>query len=391
MNAAFLIRGRRSPRRSPRAFPSQAFAISAAGAPLRLHFEYPGIPEVESDSRSTWLTGSFAALLHAGAIGFLALLASFAPEIQDELRIPVQLLPESEPPPAQPKSEPAPAPRALAERRLPSFAPQIRSAAPQVLSPSAIAAPDAPARALELEAVGAVQAPALLERSAVSVERVQPVESIASAQASAVDVSSAIAPAVRGPAVVDAPAGPSRGPSEVRASDSAPTLGSATFEIGGAGASVREGALGGRDAVGVPDGAPIAEVATAVGDAYRRGPGGGGSGASGAAEPGALQACRARPAVQNYLEGVVRKRTLAAWKLPVGIREGRVVLRFQIDVAGSPSRIQFVRADDNALGASAIDAMRAAAPFPPLPEAARCIADAPITGNFHIFADAGAG
>jgi TonB family protein len=73
------------------------------------------------------------------------------------------------------------------------------------------------------------------------------------------------------------------------------------------------------------------------------------------------------------------------------VPDSRVVLRFQLDVAGSPSRIQIVRADDNALGVSAIDAMRAAAPFPPLPEPARCIADLPITGTFRTFADGNAG
>jgi len=59
-----------------------------------------------------------------------------------------------------------------------------------------------------------------------------------------------------------------------------------------------------------------------------------------------------------------------------------VTLKFRLDVAGSASRVALVRATDNALGASAIDALRAASPFPPLPEDARCLARVPITATF---------
>ncbi len=394
MSAAILIRGRRRAARSQRLTPMRTLEAYAAGPAQPARFEYPGIPDAEANQRGSWITGSLAALLHAGAVGLLLLLASLAPQLQEELRIPVQLLRDDQPPPAAeptPEPEPAPAPRALAERRLPSFAPQFQSVAPQIVNPAVIAsaAPALLARALELEAVGAVQAPAQLERHAVSVERVQQIQSIAAARASAVDVASAIAPAVRGPAVVDAPAGPSVGPRELPTSDAAPTLGSASFEIGGSGSSVREGAVTGRDVIGTPDGAPIANLETAVGDAYLRGPGGSGSGLTAAsAEPN--RSCLARPEVGSYLE-LVKQRTVKLWKLPIATPNSSVVLSFQLDVAGSPSRIQVLRADDNALGVSAIDAMRAAAPFPPLPDPARCIADLPITGTFRTFADGDAG
>jgi len=41
-----------------------------------------------------------------------------------------------------------------------------------------------------------------------------------------------------------------------------------------------------------------------------------------------------------------------------------------------------VSADDNALGASAVDALRAAAPFPPMPEPVRCLSDFSLIGTF---------
>ncbi len=387
MSAALLIRGRRHPARR-RSAATPPLAGVAAGRAARERFAYPGIPEPETRRRGAWLTGSFAALLHAGALGALMLVASLSPAIREELAIPVQLLRDAEPPPPP---EPAPAPRALAERRLPSFAPQLAAQAPQVVNPAVIAqaSPVVSAKSLELESVGAVQAPTSLERSAVSVERVRQIESLATARASAIDVSSALAPALRGPALLDAPRGPSVGPREVASASAAPTLGSATFEIGGAGSSVREGAVTGRDVIGTPEGAPVANVATAVGDAYLRGAGGSGAGLA-PQSPEAIRSCLERPEVDAYL-GVIRQRTISLWKLPIATPDTQVVLRFQLDVAGSPSRIQVLRADDNALGASAIDAMRAAAPFPPMPDPARCIADRPITGTFRTFADGNAG
>jgi TonB family protein len=319
------------------------------------------------------------------------LLASLTPAIQEEISIPVQLLRDAEAPKPKrdqreptpaPEALPAPAPRALAERRVSTYSPQIQGVRPQLINPSVIAgaAPAAGARALELDSVGSVRAPAAVERSAVHVERVQQIESIAAARANAVDVASAVAPAVRGPSVVDAAPGASAGPRAVESAASAPTLGTATFEIGGVGASVREGAVTGRDVQGSPEGAPIANVATAVGDAYLGGSGGSGS----SAQPGSGQAersCLEKSEVRDYL-AVVKQRTYSLWKLPTAVPDSRVVLRFELDVAGSPSRIQILRAEDNALGVSAIDAMRAAAPFPPLPEAVRCLAGHTIVGTF---------
>jgi TonB family protein len=86
--------------------------------------------------------------------------------------------------------------------------------------------------------------------------------------------------------------------------------------------------------------------------------------------------------VKSYLSEV-RQRTYERWVLPPGVDAGRkVTLRFHLDIAGSASKVSIVKAEDNALGASAVDALRAAAPFPPMPEGARCLAQRAIVGTF---------
>jgi TonB family protein len=79
----------------------------------------------------------------------------------------------------------------------------------------------------------------------------------------------------------------------------------------------------------------------------------------------------------------IRERTFQRWKLPPGLAASQqVTLRFRLDAAGSATDVELVRASDNSLGASAIDAMRSASPFPPIPEAARCLAQKRINATF---------
>jgi TonB family protein len=79
----------------------------------------------------------------------------------------------------------------------------------------------------------------------------------------------------------------------------------------------------------------------------------------------------------------VKQRTYQRWVLPPGVDAGRkVTLRFHIDIAGSASKVAAMKADDNALAASAVDALRAASPFPPMPEEARCLATRVLIGTF---------
>jgi TonB family protein len=350
-----------------------AFELAAAGPPL----EFPGVALREPEGRRrAWLSGGLALAVHGGALLGLLLVASLAPEIADQI-MEVRILKDQPPTP----DEPAPAPKALAERRSNLYAPQVQTVAPQIVNPRVIAdaAPAVSAEALQMDSVSAVVAPRQISRSSAPVvERVSAVNSPIAARASKVDVQGAAGPAVRGPVQIDAPVGPSVGPRQVQVASAGRSSGTGKIEIGGAGSSVREGVISSRDVVGSPTGAPLVSIDTAVGEGLLRGSGGSGSSLA----PATASECFERPEVQSYLDSV-QKRTLDRWILPPGVQaDQKVTLRFKLDVAGSATSVSLVKASNNALGASAVDALNAASPFPPLPEAARCLVQVPITATF---------
>jgi TonB family protein len=372
-------RVRKKPRRGAGSPGTLAVAFTrpaAAGA-----IEYPGFELPDDGGTGRRLaSGTLALLIHLGLLGILIIASSLAPVIKDEL-IPVQIIKEEVPPP--PPEEPAAAPKALAERRPLPFNPQVQSVAPQIVNPNVIAAasPAVVAEALQMDAVNSVAAPTQIAgASAVVVERVSAVNSVARATASAVDITNS-APAVRGPTKIDAPAGASVGPRQVTAAVVTPTMGTG-LEIGnGIGSSVAEGVVSSRDVIGSPEGALIVSVDTEVGDGLLQGPGGG-SGTATGTEVVSQRSCLGRPAVQSYL-AKVKDRTMSRWVLPPGVDPRKQVkLRFRLDAAGSANSISIVRAEDNALGASAVDALRAASPFPAMPDDARCLTRVPIVGTF---------
>ncbi len=379
MSETFHIRRRprhRSAMRSHRLGQAMSRPVQGGAAAAEMpHFD---LREPES-SRRTLLTGSLAFLIHGGAVGLLALAAALAPVIEEDI-IPVQLLRPEAP---EPPDEPAPARKALRERRSLDFAPSVQSVQPQIVNPNVVreAAPQVTAEAIQMDAVSASAAPTEISRTNVtSVERVSAINSIASARASAIDVPTSVGPVVRGPKRVNAAAGPSVGPRKVDIDTDAYSIGTGTLAIG-TGSSVREGKLSNRDVLGSADGAPLVAVNVAVGDGLLMGSGGTGS----SLQPGGSMAtsdCLRIPAVQSYMVSV-RERMLDRWRLPAGVAaDQEVTLRFKLDVAGSASNVELVRADDNALGASAVDALRNASPFPPIPETARCLAQRRLTGTF---------
>lgn len=338
--------------------------------------EFPGIEIREPEGgRGALVSGSLAALLHVGVIGGLLLLTWLVPPEKVEEIIREVRLVRDEP---APKREPAPAPKALAERRSVQFAPQAQAVAPQVVNPSVVAraAPAVEAQQLEMEDVGQVAAPRQIERSRVVTERVSAVRSVAAARAAAVEVDAAAVPALRGPIEVEAPVGPSVGPRQVVVGGGSVGTGATTFQIGGS--SVEEGVVTGRDVLGSPDGEPLANVNTRVGDGLL-GSGGSGTGAGG----GNAIPCLDRPEVKSYL-GTIHDRTLARWVVPSGAQPNQqVTLRFTLDAAGSAVSVDLLDSADRALGASAIQALRSAAPFPPMPDDVRCLARTPIRGTFR--------
>jgi len=369
-------------------------------APGAASISWPGmaLPAPEGRRRRLLAMGS-SALAHAIAIGALVALAVLAPPPEKEEPLPIQLLKEPPPPPPRveakaepapvpapapapipkPQAQPAPAPKALAERRSVNFAPSAQAVTPQVVNPTVIAqaAPVVAAPTLKLDA-GSVTAPRDISRSAPApIDAVQAVTSVAAPRPTQFDVSSASAPALRGPIQPNAAAGPSVGPRPV-------TTGGASVGTGpvnvGSGSSVREGVASNRDVLGTPDGPRLADVNTRVGQGNLRGPGGEGTEIGGGAPD-----CRDRAEVKAYL-GQVKERTVARWVAPPDAPDGetQATLRWKLDVGGSVSRAELVTAADPRLGKSVVDALRSAAPFPPMSDRVRCLAGEQIIGTFIL-------
>jgi hypothetical protein len=77
---------------------------------------------------------------------------------------------------------------------------------------------------------------------------------------------------------------------------------------------------------------------------------------------------------------------LARWVPPADSPAGevRATLRFQLDVGGSASRVELVKAADPRIGKSVADALRSASPFPPMSERVRCLAGEQLVGTFIL-------
>ncbi len=372
-------------RHRTRKTPMQARRVGAslrAGAAVGAREPFPGLLlEGPGHAGDTAKSAAVSFVLHGGLLFLLLWLAWFTPAIREEI-LPVQLIKE-EPPKALPKPEPAPdlepapAPKALAERRSMDFAPQAQAVAPQIVNPTVVAqmAPQLQAQKIEMNQVAAVVAPKEISAANVVAERVTAVDSVAVAQTAKVDLGTAAAPALRGPADAGLAAGPSVGPRQVVAVGN--TVGTGTATDMGSGSSVREGIASNRDVLGSPDGAPLANVATRVGEGFMRGDGGTGTG-------GTAEECDSRREVVEYL-AQVKQRTYARWIAPADApSDEKVVLRFMLDASGSVMQAELVSASDPNLGQSAVDALRSAAPYSPMSERVRCLARRKLNGVFTV-------
>lgn len=355
--------------RKRRATPMQRLRladVAATGGGAAIEFPGLSLPEPEAGKRR-WISGSIAALLHAGAVVVLLVLAAVAPEEEEEELIPVQLVRELE----TKSEEPAPAPKALAERRSVTFAPSAQAVAPQVVNPTvaAEASPAMAAERLEVDTAFSAVRPREISQAAVAVETVEAITSVAAAP-TRLDLDTSAGPALRGPIESVAPVGPSVGPRVVAAGESG--IGLAPVRVGD-GSSVREGVSSTRDVLGSPDGPRLASVNTRVGEGYLRGTGGSGTGVGGDAVD-----CLERPEVGTYLENV-KGRMYSRWALPPNVPSGAaVLLRFRLDAGGSAHDVEPVEVDDQRLAESAVAALRSASPFPPMSDRVRCLADAGV-------------
>lgn len=277
--------------RVPRETPLRRLRLGRAvlgGAP-RLAFPGVSLPEPEGGGRRV-LALIVAGGLHLAVIAALLIAAALAPEIEEEELIPVQLLRET---PA-PRNDPAPAPKALAERRDLPFAPAAQAVTPQVVNPSVVAraAPVVPAERLEMDSVATAVAPRQVARSTTAIDTVKAVTTVNAAQPTQLDVSDASAPALRGRIEVNAPTGPSVGPRQIVAVGD--TVGTGPASVTSNGSSVRDAGVSTRDVLGSADGPRLANVNTRVGTSHLKGPGGTGTTLGGVAAD-----CGERPEVQD--------------------------------------------------------------------------------------------
>ncbi len=345
--------------------------------------EFPGLRLPEPDRRGFWLGGGVALLVHAGLFAGLLLATWLAPpEMVEEIVHEVRLLREQPAPEPAPRPEPrpAPAPKALAERRTIRFAPQAQAVRPQVVNPTVVAraAPEVEARALEMNRVARVEGPREIRRAPRLAPSVRPVQPVAAATAERIAVGTTGGPVLRGPVELDAPTAPSVGPRAIAVEGA--TVGTGTAVAVPGGSSVEEGIVTGRDVLGAPDGAPLARVDTRVGEGLLAGGGAG----DGTGEGSGGLACTDRPEVNQYLQNVVRPRILSRWVASGTRGQHRVLVRMSIDAAGSLRSVQLVESSDPRVNQQALDAIRSASPFPPLPERARCLARHAFLARFKL-------
>jgi outer membrane biosynthesis protein TonB len=390
-------------RRVERSTPYHDLRIGAAARSGRAaRFAFPGIEfPVPEGARRRTTAGALAILTHASVFALLFALAWLMPPPVKEEPIPIELiaLPKPppppppiakvEPPPAPraatppppkpiavkpPPPAPAPAPKALAERRTANFAPSAQAVTPQMINPSVIAkaSPAVDAKSLQSSAPREIQA------AGINVQAVQAVTNVAAPTPTQVDMGAAAAPALRGPLQGAGATGPSVGPKAIAAPNS-DSIGAGSVVRSGDGSSVREGVVSGRDVLGSPDGPRVASANTAVGQGNMRGTG------EGTTLGGNTSDCDARPEVKAYTK-LVESRTYARWVAPPDAPGGvtKATLRWQLDVGGSVASVKLVSSKDAKIGASVVDALRSASPFPPMSDRVRCLAGRGITGIFTL-------
>jgi TonB family protein len=108
--------------------------------------------------------------------------------------------------------------------------------------------------------------------------------------------------------------------------------------------------------------------------------GGGGLGGT-AGVPGTVP-CMESSYVDEYLR-TVKSRTESRWNVPPGVPLGaKVVLRFELDASGSATRVSADGAEHPDFGASAVQALREASPFPAMSDAVRCLDGKRLNATF---------
>jgi TonB family protein len=86
----------------------------------------------------------------------------------------------------------------------------------------------------------------------------------------------------------------------------------------------------------------------------------------------------------SYLEQL-KKRVESVWKYPEGVSgKQKVAVVFTLDRAGKLVKADVLESSDSRLNASAVEAMRRASPFPPIPESLKDLANEPLRMQFTV-------
>lgn len=90
------------------------------------------------------------------------------------------------------------------------------------------------------------------------------------------------------------------------------------------------------------------------------------------------------PDFAPYLE-MIKKRVQSVWKYPVGMSGShRINILFVLDRGGKLVRAEVLDSTDPKLNSSAVEAMRTASPFPPVPDSLKDLAGWPLRMRFTI-------
>ena len=87
----------------------------------------------------------------------------------------------------------------------------------------------------------------------------------------------------------------------------------------------------------------------------------------------------------NQYLNQLKKRVESVWKYPDGVTGvQKVTVRFTLDRAGKLTQAEVLESSDNKLNASAVEAMRRASPFPPIPESLKDLVNEPLIMRFEV-------
>jgi TonB family protein len=88
--------------------------------------------------------------------------------------------------------------------------------------------------------------------------------------------------------------------------------------------------------------------------------------------------------LSQYLK-LIEKRVFSVWKYPdevTGVQ--KVSVRFTLDRAGKLTQAEVLDSSDSRINASALEAMKRASPFPPIPENMKELAGEPLVIRFTV-------